>query len=130
MAESGNWFKLNRKIFDNPIVCKSHDMFFFWCWLLGHVCYEKTRVYFRGKDVELKPGELLTTIPQMQAECGLSSMQVRNFLKLLKANRQINTLKSNRNQVITILNWQQYQEKQQTKEQTKNRQRTDKEHSY
>lgn len=121
MAESGNWFKLNRKIFDNPIVCKSHDMFFFWCWLLGHVCYEKTRVYFRGKDVELKLGQLFTTVAKLQAECGLTTMQVRSFLELLKNNKQINTQKSNKGQVITVLNWQSYQSKQQAKQQTSNK---------
>ena len=123
---AGNWFKFYRDIFKNPIVTKSHDMFFFWCWLLGNVCYEKKRVFFGGKDVELKPGQLFTTIPQMQAECDLSTMQVRGFLNLLKNNKQINTQISNKGQVITILNWQQYQEKQQTKQQTNNRQTTDK----
>ena len=118
-----SWVKLYRKIFDNPIICKSHDVFFFWCWLLAHVNYEKTKVVFKGKEVELKPGQLLVTVSELCLNCDLSVKQIRNYLEVLKKGKQIGIQTSNKNQVITVLNWKLYQEKGQTKGQTKGKRR-------
>ena len=130
MADKGNWFKIDRQIFKNPVVNKNNDIFYFWCWLLGHVCYEKTRVFFDGKDTELAPGQLLTTVSKIKAECRVSTRTVRTFLETLKIAKQIDTLTSSQGQVITVLNWQHYQANRQTNRQTTDKRPTNDRQTY
>lgn len=108
MIDKG-WVKLHRCILENPIVCKDSDYFTVWVYLLleaTHVDYEKV---FKGNKIVLKPGQLLTGRKVISDKFRISESKVKRILIELESDQQIERERSNRNSLITILNWDKYQ---------------------
>ena len=47
--------QLNRKMLDNPIVCKDAEYFSVWCLLLLLATHKEIDKIFKGKKIKLKP---------------------------------------------------------------------------
>ncbi len=105
---AGNWFKFYRKTFDNPWMCYP-DVFTVWMHLLCYVAYEETDVIFKGKRETLKPGQGVFTISGIAEKWHISKSKVQRILNLLKNEKQIDTQGTNRNTLITVINWNKYQ---------------------
>ena len=124
MTSSG-YVLLFKKIFDNPVINKTHNHFYVFCWLLTHVAFDNSeQVIFKGKVVKLAPGQILVSVKKLGPALNLSHQQIRSILVDFESNKQINKQADNRNTLITVVSWSKYRVKQQTKQQANNNQIT------
>lgn len=118
------YIKLYRQILDNPIVCKDGECFAIWCYLLLNATHTEYDTIFKGKRITLIPGQLITGRKSIAQKLKVDESKVQRFLKLLEIEQQIEQQKSNKNRLITIINWNKYQENEQQIEQQVNNKRT------
>ena len=103
------YIKLHRKILDNPITCKDSDYFSVWIYLLLNATHKNITAIFRSEKITLLPGQLITGRIAIANKLKISESKVRRILKDLENDQQISRQTSNKNSLVTILNWQQYQ---------------------
>ena len=103
------WIKLYRKLLDNPIVCKDSETFSIWLYLLLSATHQEVSAIFKGKKIILKPGQLITGILSISKKLKINKDKVQRTLKCFEIDKQIKQEMSNKNRLITILNWEQYQ---------------------
>lgn len=104
------WFKFHRQMLDNPICIKDAETFLVWCYILTEAKYEDgERVLFKNEEITLSKGQLLKTTTQIANELHIKEMKVYRILKLLENEKQIVKQTSNKNTLITVLNWEKYQ---------------------
>ena len=118
------YIKLYRQILDNPIVCKDGECFAIWCYLLLNATHTEYDTIFKGKRITLMPGQLITGRKSIAQKLKVDESKVQRFLKSLEIEQQIEQQKSNKNRLITIVNWNKYQESEQQNEQQVNNKRT------
>lgn len=122
------WWKFHRQMFENPVVNKDSEYFYVWCWILTYAAYEEKRVLFDGQDIILEKGQLLTTTKHIATSLNINESKVNRILKKLKNEKQIDKQTSSRNTLITVLNWNLYQESdKQNDEQVTNKRQTSEE---
>lgn len=126
------WFKFYRQIFDNPICTKDAEHFFVWCYLLTEAQHEDGKhALFQNKEIVLERGQLLKTITEIANDLHIKEMKVYRILKLLENEKQIVKRTSNKNTLITVLNWEKYQScEKQNEKQMKDECKTDVKPSY
>lgn len=126
------WFKFHRQIFDNPICTKDAEHFFVWCYLLAEAQHEDgERALFQNKEIILERGQLLKTTAEIANDLHIKEMKVYRILKLLENEKQIVKQTSNKNTLITVLNWEKYQScEKQNEKQMKNECKTNVKPSY
>lgn len=127
MSDNNGWIKLYRKVWDNPVVTKDCESFVVWVYLLTNATHKETDVWFGGNKITLKPGQLITGRKKIALDTGISESKVRRILETFKIDQQISQQTSNKNRLITIVNWDKYQQIDQQIDQqlTNNRPTTD-----
>ena len=119
------WFKFHRQIFDNPVCTKDAEYFFVWCYILTEAKYEEERALFKNEEIVLQKGQLLITIKDVASKLNICESKVNRILKKLEIEKQIEKQTSNKNTLITVLNWEKYQaDEKQNEEQVKNERQT------
>ena len=103
------WFKFHRQIFDNPICTKDAEYFYVWCYLLTEANYEERRVIFKGEEIFLKKGQLITSTRKIASDLNINKSKIERILKKFEIETQIETQKTSRNTLITVLNWEHFQ---------------------
>lgn len=124
MKKRGNWIKLYRDLLDNPTVMKDGDHLAVWVWLLMNATSKRRSVIFDGKQIYLEPGQLTTGRKIIASELLISQSKVQRILKTFEIEHQIEQLTDFRCRLITIVNWDEYQQSEQPNEQVVNRFRT------
>ena len=130
MIEAG-WIKLYRKTMMNPIVMKDGDHLAIWVYLLLNATHEDYPALFGGKRITLKPGQLLTGYSSISTKLQINITKVRRVINDFENDNQIGRQVSNKNSLISILNWESYQtrdsqsDSQSDSQPTGNRQATD-----
>lgn len=104
------WVKIHRKTLENPIICKDSDYLSAWIYLLLNATHKELPAIFKGKKITLKPGQLLTGRKTIARELKLSESKVKRILIDFENDQQIERQRSNLNSLITIVNWNKYQE--------------------
>ena len=82
------------------------------------------------RGVELKRGQFLTSNDKLRTKTGLTLQQVRTAIKKLKSTGEITTKSTNRNTIITVVNYDFFQDKNEvatdeTTDETTDEQQTD-----
>lgn len=108
MKDSG-WIKLHRRLLDNPLVMKDADHVAIWIFLLLNATHEDYPAIFKGNKITLKPGQLITGRKAIANLLLISESKVRRILDEFENDHQIDQQTSNKNRLITIVNWQSYQ---------------------
>lgn len=103
------WIKTHRKLLDNPIVCKDSDHLSIWMYLLLNATHETINGMFKGKRISLEPGQLITGRKSISEFLQINEYKVQRILKLYESEQQIKQQTSNKNRLITIVNWSSYQ---------------------
>ena len=103
------WIKLYRKILDNPIVCKDSDHLAVWVYLLLNATHKQYQTIFMGKKITLRPGQLITGRKVIAEKFKISESKVQRILKSFENEHQIEQQNGNKNRLITILSWDEYQ---------------------
>ena len=109
MADNNGWIKLHRKLLDNPVVMKDSDHLAVWIYLLLNASHTEYPVLFGGKKISLKAGQLITGRKSIASTLGISESKVRRILDLFEIDQQIDRQRSNKNSLVSILNWDKYQ---------------------
>jgi hypothetical protein len=108
----------------NPVVCKDSEYLAVWIYLLLSATHFEYPELFKGKKITLKPGQLITGRKTISLKFDISESKVQRILKTLEIEHQIEQQTSNENRLITILNWNEYQESEQQNELPVNNERT------
>lgn len=110
MAETQGWIKLHRKLLENPVACKDADHLAIWIYLLLNATHRDMDAIFQGKRITLSPGQLITGRKSISQQLGVSESKTKRVLLALESDHQIDRQRSNKNSLISILNWDKYQE--------------------
>lgn len=103
------WIKVHRKILDNPLVFKDSDYAAVWIYLLLNATHTEYPVIFKGEKIILLPGQLITGRKVISEKLKISESKVQRILKWFESDLQIKQQTSNKNRMITIVNWDKYQ---------------------
>lgn len=115
-----NWIKLHRKILDNPVVTKDADHLAIWIWLLCEANFTDTERQFGGKKIVLKAGQLITGREQIAKELRVNESKIQRVLKKFEIEHQIEQQTTRYGRLISIVNWDMYQDCEQQPEQQVN----------
>ena len=124
MRKIEGYIKLYRQTLENPIVCKDAEHFAVWCYLLLNATHSEIEKVFKGKKIILQKGQLITGRGSISVNIKIAESKVQRILKTFEIEHQIEQQTSNKNRLITVLNWELYQSSEQQKEQQLNNKRT------
>lgn len=103
MAEG--WIKLHRQIIDSEwFTDVNTNHLFMYCLIRAN--HKDTK----WQGIGIKRGAFITSLDTLSRATGLSIMQVRTSLKKLIATSNLTSNASNKNRLITVVNYEQYQD--------------------
>ena len=113
------WARFHRKIFEWEWYTDANTFrLFFHLVLIAN--YSDAR--WRGK--EIKRGQHITSINKLSLALNLTEKQIRTAMDKLKKTNEITTVGSNKNTLVTIVNYDVYQERHDTKGEQKGEQKS------
>lgn len=115
MTTNNGWIKLHRQTLDNPTL--EGRRLALWVTLLLLATHAEQEVMFGGKRITLKAGQFITGRKYLSQKSHYSEGAIEKVLLVFEKEQQIEQQKSNKNRLITILNWVPFQQKEQQKEQ-------------
>ncbi len=118
------WISTYRKILENPIVCKDSDYFAVWMYLLLNATHKESPAIFNKNKIILKKGQLITGRKVIAEKFNISESKVQRILKIFEIEQQIEQQTCSQNRLISIINWNEYQQNEQQIEQQVNNERT------
>lgn len=122
--QNDGYIAIHRKILNNPIVCKDSDYLAIWIYLLLAATYKEQKILFKGEELTLRKGQLITGRKIISQKLCIDENKVQRILKTFENAHQIEQQTSNKNRLITIVNWDIYQKNEQQKQQQLNNKRT------
>lgn len=111
------WVKLYRKILDNPIVMKDCEYLGVWIYLLLNATHKEIPVIFNGKKKILKEGQLITGRKKISNELKIDESKTKRILLELENDHQIDRQRGAKSSLISIINWERYQQDDQQNDQ-------------
>lgn len=111
------WIKIHRKMLANPVVFKDPDHLAVWMYLLLSASHKKHKTLFGGKPIFLEAGQLITGRKKISEATGVNPSKVKRILNLFKTDQQIDQQATRYGSIITILEWDKYQENDQPNDQ-------------
>ena len=109
---SSGWLKIHRELFTKSIWQESTpEQKVVLMTLLSMANYEANSWEFEGERYELQPGQMITSLPSIAQKCGkgISIQNVRTALKRFEKLGFLTGKSTNKNRLITIVNWGIYQ---------------------
>lgn len=106
------WIKLHRKILNSPLYqqlnSKQRDVMITLLLLASH---ETNEWEFGGQIYKVEPGQLVTSLESLKRYCAsdVSIQNIRTTLLKLERHNFLTNKSTNRNRLITIVNWANYQ---------------------
>lgn len=105
---TNGWFRVERRVFYEDLMQQGTNYVFLWLRLLSMANLEETNIAFRGQRIVIKPGEILTSKYELSSP-GLPKSTVHRILAYLENSDRIRTKRGPRGTIITICNWDRYQ---------------------
>lgn len=118
------WIKMHRKLLDNPIVCKDSDHLAVWTYLLLNATHKEFPAVFGKEKIMLQPGQLITGRKAIADKFRVSESKIQRILSAFESEHQIEQQTGNKNRLISILSWSDYQDSEQQDEPQMNNKRT------
>lgn len=118
------YIKLYRKTLENPVICQDSEHLAVWVYLLLKATHTNYPAMFKGKRVILLPGQLLTGRKSISLALCISEAKVQRILKAFESEQQIEQQTGNKNRLVSIVRWREYQSGEQQTEQQVNNNRT------
>lgn len=117
MNENNGYLKLSRSITDSEVWCDS-NVLKLWLLCLTKARYKNGHTLINGKKVVLKQGEFITGRESLYKEFNkgvkkkqiVSESTLWNWIKNFEKSGKLNIKSTNKYSVITILNWNKYQD--------------------
>jgi len=104
------WIKLHRKMLDNPLVSKP-TYFSLWIILLLKANHKECKIIWNGEFKTIKAGQFITGRKALKKESGIPETTIERILNMLENGHQIKQQKTSKYRLITIVNWEQYQDR-------------------
>ena len=132
---NSGWICLWRDLIDKPIwTCSTNEQKVILITLLCMVNHEPNEWEWQGKKYTVQAGQMITSLNSIVKKCGkgVTTRNVRTALERFENYGFLTSKSTNKNRLITIVNWRKYQskeveiDKQTDKQPTSNRQATDK----
>ena len=106
---NNGWIKLHRKILDNPLSKKPS-----WAWLWVILLLlanhnEENSFIWKGERLTQKRGQFITGRKKLKEITGIPETTIEGILDYLESQHQIRQQKTSGYRLITILNWETYQ---------------------
>jgi hypothetical protein len=103
------YVKSFRAMMEKPWYKKS-EYFHLWHHLLFTATHKEMEFFFDNKTIILKPGQLITGRKSLSKDTGINESKIERCLNYFEKNEhQIEQQKTNKNRLITILNWEKWQ---------------------
>jgi hypothetical protein len=115
---------MHRKLLDNPIVCKDSDHLAVWTYILLNASHKEYPAVFGKEKIMLKPGQLITGRKSISDKLRVSESKIQRILSCFESEHQIEQQTGNKNRLITVLSWIDYQDSEQQDELEMNNKRT------
>ena len=113
------WISIHRKIQDNIIWNdKPFSRGQAWIDLIMLANHEDKKIIFNGSTVEIKRGEKITSLRKLSERWGWSITKVKKFLNLLSDENMISYKSDNKKTTYSIVNYDVYQDNENTKSNT------------
>ena len=103
------WLKLYRSILDSAVF-QDAEILKVWIWLLCNVAFEQHDTICYCKVIHLKPGQIATGRKKIAQCTDLNENKVYMALNALKSLGNIEIKATNKYSIITVVNWDKYQE--------------------
>lgn len=103
------WVKLHRKLENTSFYNKPFTLALF-IHLLIKANHQKHAFIWGGKEVEIEAGQLVTGRDELSKQTGISQQSIRTALVNLKSTNTITIKSTTKYSIITILNWNDYQQ--------------------
>lgn len=103
------WLKLYRSILDSAVF-QDAEILKVWIWLLCNVAFEQHDTVCYGKVIHLKPGQIASGRKKIAQCTDLNENKVYRALTALKSLGNIEIKSTNKYSIITVVNWDKYQE--------------------
>lgn len=116
------WIKLHRKLLDKGYWNKSQYVHL-WVHLLLIANHKQKEFMWNGSLIMVKEGQVITGRKELSNATGIPETTIERILEMLESEHQIGQQKTNKYRLITILNWEQYQNR--TPERTTSGQQAD-----
>jgi len=132
---SDGWICLWRDLINKPIwLCSTPEQKVVLITLLCMANHEPREWEWKGKRYTVQAGQMITSLKSIAEKCGadVTTRNVRTALKRFENYGFLTSKSTNKNRLVTIVNWRKYQDKnyitdkQTDKQLTSNRQATDK----
>ena len=123
MAKDQGWIKLHRKLKGKGYY-KESEYVHLWVHLLLEANHEGNEFLFNGKVEHIKPGQLITSRQKLSQNTGIDENKVERILKCFKTEQQIEQVNKYKFRLITVNNWNDYQNNEQQNERAVNSKRT------
>jgi len=118
------WIKLYRKLTENSLwTCETFTRGQAWVDLILLTNYKDSFFYKRGVKINVRSGQCAWSELALSDRWGWSRSKVRKFLNDLEKEQQIIQQKNNVTQIVTIVNYNQYQGKKTTDDTPKGQQK-------
>jgi hypothetical protein len=98
-----------RKSFESD-VSKNVNVWYFWSWCLHRACYQEHDVILGYQTIKLYPGQLIFGRKKAAAELPLSEREIRTCMEFLKKSGNMTIKTTNKFSIISIVNWNIYQD--------------------
>lgn len=110
------WLKIHRKIL-NKGWAKDPDYLAVWIHLLMIANFEQNEWLYKGKIYKCNPGQLITSRKKLALISGVHRSKLERILSCFESEQQIKQQNMFTSRLITITNWNQYQQNEQQNEQ-------------
>lgn len=125
---SEGWISIHRKI-KNSNWYKDSQYVHLWLHLLLSACYKDTDVKVGNNIIHLKRGQLLTSRKSLESDVHIQESKIYRILKCFENEQQIEQQKNRKYTIISIINYDMYQQNEQQFDCLLNKKRTTAEQS-
>lgn len=94
---------------DNPLVSKP-TYFSLWIILLLKANHKECKIIWNGEFKTIRAGQFITGRKALKKESGIPETTIERILNMLENGHQIKQQKTSKYRLITIVNWEQYQD--------------------
>jgi hypothetical protein len=89
---------------------KDHKLWVLWCWCLIKATHQPIKILVGLKEVHLEPGQFIFGRKKASEELKMSEKEIRLRLIFLEKAQNVAIKRTNRFSIITIINWDSYQQ--------------------
>jgi hypothetical protein len=97
-----------RKVEDSGWI-KNHKLRAFWSWCLIKATYKKRKVIVGVQEIELEPGQFIFGRKSASEQTDISERSIRTFIDFLVKSQNMTIKTTNKFSIISIVNWDIYQ---------------------